>query len=309
MKKLSIVVPCYNEEEVLEKFYETVSNILKKEKIALEYVFIDDGSRDKTLPIMRALAKQDSQVRYVSFARNFGKEAGMLAGLEHATGDYVVVMDADLQHDPNLLPAMVKELETGKYDSVAVRRIHRKEGLRGAASKLFFKLMTRLSGLHMQEGEMDYRMMNRKMVNAVLKMKEYNRFTKGMFNFVGFETKWLEQENIERELGTTKWNLKGLLKYSLEGITSFSTVPLILSSFIGLLFCLIAFIFIIVVVVKTLVYGEAVQGFPTLICCLFMCSGVQLFCFGIMGEYLAKMYLEVKNRPVYIVKETQEDLK
>ncbi len=309
MEKLSIIVPCYNEEAVLEKFYETVTKIMKDVTIELEYVFIDDGSKDETLQIMRLLAQKDKHVRYISFSRNFGKEAGIYAGLENCTGDYVVVMDADLQHDPKLLPRMVDILRTEEYQSVAVRRYNRKEGIRGSFSKLFFKIMAKLSGLNTKAGEMDYRMMNRRMVDSILQIAEYNRFSKGIFSFVGFDTKWLEQENIERELGQTKWNMKSLIKYSIEGITAFSTKPLILSSILGILFCLISFIFIIIIVVKTLIFGEVVQGFPTLICCLFMCSGIQLFCFGIMGEYLAKMYLEVKNRPIYLVKEYSEDKK
>ena len=307
MEKVSIVVPCYNEEEVLEKFYETVDKIMRDGSIELEYVFIDDGSKDKTLSIMRSLAYKDHRVHYLSFSRNFGKEAGIYAGLENSRGDYVVVMDADLQHDPKLLPKMIHILKTEDYQSVAVRRYNRKEGIRGSLSKLFFKIMSKLSGLNTKAGEMDYRMMNRRMVDSILKMAEYNRFSKGIFSFVGFDTKWLEQENIERELGHTKWNMKSLIKYSIEGITAFSTKPLVISSILGLLFCLIAFLFIIIIVVKTLVFGEVVQGFPTLICCLFMCSGIQLFCFGIMGEYLAKMYLEVKNRPIYLVKESSQD--
>jgi glycosyltransferase involved in cell wall biosynthesis len=307
MKKLSIIVPCYNEEEVLEKFYTTVTKIMADTKIEIEFVFIDDGSKDQTLKIMRALRKKDQRVRYISFSRNFGKEAGIYAGLEKCTGDYVVVMDADLQHDPKLLPKMVEILDTNQYQSVAVRRYNRKEGVRGSLSKLFFKIMAKLSGLNTKAGEMDYRMMNRRMVDSILQMKEYNRFSKGIFSFVGFDTKWIEQENIERELGSTKWTMKSLFKYSIEGITAFSTIPLVLSSLLGLLFCLVAFLLIIIIVVKTLIFGETVQGFPTLICCIFMCSGIQLFCFGIMGEYLSKMYLEVKDRPIYLVKETEED--
>lgn len=309
MEKVSIVVPCYNEEEVLEKFYETVTKIMEGVSIEFEYVFIDDGSKDKTLSLMRFLAHKDKRVRYLSFSRNFGKEAGIYAGLENSRGDYVVVMDADLQHDPKLLPEMVNILKTEQYQSVAIRRYNRKEGIRGGLSKLFFKMMSKLSGLDTREGEMDYRMMNRRMVDSILQMAEYNRFSKGIFSFVGFDTKWLAQENIERELGKTKWNMKSLLKYSMEGITAFSTKPLVLSSILGLFFCLIAFVFILMIVIKTLVFGEVVQGFPTLICCLFLCSGIQLFCFGIMGEYLAKMYLEVKNRPIYLVKESSEDKK
>jgi glycosyltransferase involved in cell wall biosynthesis len=309
MEKVSIVVPCYNEEEVLEKFYETVTKIMEKNSTDFEYIFIDDGSKDRTLSIMRKLAREDKRVRYISFSRNFGKEAGIYAGLKNSVGDYVVVMDADLQHDPKLLPTMIDILKSGEYQSVAVRRYNRKEGIRGAFSKLFFKIMASLSGLNTKEGEMDYRMMNRRMVDSILQMAEYNRFSKGIFSFVGFDTKWIEQENIEREFGQTKWNMKSLFKYSIEGITAFSTKPLLISSFLGLFFCFLAFIFIIIIVFKTLVFGEVVQGFPTLICCLFLCSGIQLFCFGIMGEYLAKMYLEVKNRPIYLVKERSEDLK
>ncbi len=308
MEKLSIIVPCYNEEEVLEVFYKKVKEIINKVKVEVEYIFIDDGSYDKTLQIMRKLSNENKDVRYLSFSRNFGKEAGMFAGLEASKGDYVVVMDADLQHDPNLLPEMVKILKNGEYQSVAVRRINRKEGIRGALSKVFFKVLAKLSGLDSKAGEMDYRMMNRKMVNSILKMKEYNRFSKGIFSFVGYNTKWLEQENIERQLGHTKWSMRGLVKYSIEGITAFSTMPLVLASYLGILFCFVSFILIIFIVIKTLCFGDPVQGFPTLICCLFMCSGIQLFCFGIMGEYLSKMYLEVKGRPIYFIKETDEDL-
>lgn len=307
MKKLSIVVPCYNEEEVLETFYKTVSEILKDVKIEKEYVFIDDGSKDKTLEILRKLAKKDKNVRYISFSRNFGKEAGMFAGLENATGDYVVVMDADLQHDPKLLPKMLETLEKENYHSVAVRRINRKEGLRGFLSKKFFKIMSKLSGLNTAEGEMDYRMMKRNMVDACISMKEKNRFTKGIFSYVGFNTKWIEQENIERELGSTKWNMKGLIKYSLEGITAFSTTPLIYSAILGMLFILIAFILFVVVIVK-MIGGATFFNFITLLCFLFVFSGIQLFALGVIGEYLSKMYLEIKNRPVYLVKETEKDL-
>lgn len=308
MNLLSIVVPCYNEEEVLETFYETVEKIVKDNKINTEFIFIDDGSKDNTLNIMRNLSK-NKDVRYVSFSRNFGKEAGIFAGLEASKGEYVVVMDADLQHDPKLIPVMYNELLKKEYQSVAVRRTNRKEGLRGLGSKMFFKLMAKLSGLDTKKGEMDYRMMNRKVVDACLSMKEYNRFTKGIFSFVGFDTKWIEQENIERELGTTKWSLKSLLRYSIEGITAFSTKPLVLSALLGIIFCIVSAISIILVIVKTLCFGEPVPGFPTLICCMFFLSGLQLFCFGIMGEYLSKMYLEVKNRPIYLVKETEKDKK
>lgn len=308
MNLLSIVVPCYNEEEVLEKFYQKVEEIVKNSNINTEFIFIDDGSKDNTLNIMRKLSK-NKDVRYVSFSRNFGKEAGIYAGLEASKGDYVVVMDADLQHDPNLIPIMYNELQKKEYQNVAVRRTNRKEGLRGIGSKIFFKLMSKLSGLDTKKGEMDYRMMTRQVVDACLSMKEYNRFTKGIFSFVGFETKWIEQENIEREFGTTKWNLKSLMKYSIEGITAFSTKPLVLSVLLGFIFCFISALAIIFVIFKTIFFGERVPGFPTVICCMFFLSGLQLFCFGIMGEYLSKMYLEVKNRPIYLVKETEKDKK
>ena len=308
MNLLSIVVPCYNEEEVLEKFYQKVEEIVKNSNINTEFIFIDDGSKDNTLNIMRKLSK-NKDVRYVSFSRNFGKEAGIYAGLEASKGDYVVVMDADLQHDPNLIPIMYKELQKKEYQNVAVRRTNRKEGLRGVGSKIFFKLMSKLSGLDTKKGEMDYRMMTRQVVDACLSMKEYNRFTKGIFSFVGFETKWIEQENIEREFGTTNWNLKSLMKYSIEGITAFSTKPLVLSVLLGFIFCFISALAIIFVIFKTIFFGERVPGFPTVICCMFFLSGLQLFCFGIMGEYLSKMYLEVKNRPIYLVKETEKDKK
>lgn len=306
MEKLSIVVPCYNEEEVLETLYQTVKKIMEKVDIKVEYILVDDGSHDQTLEIMRNLSKKDKSVHYISFSRNFGKEAAMLAGLKRATGDYVVVMDADLQHDPTLLPEMVSTLKNGEYQSVAVRRINRKEGIRGIFSKLFFKIMKKLSGLNTQIGEMDFRMMNRRMVDSVLEMQEYNRFSKGIFSFVGYNTKWIEQENIERKLGHTKWNIRSLVKYSIEGITAFSTMPLVISFVLGLLFCFIFLVLLVIIVVKTFCFGTPISGILILICSLFMCSGVQLLCFGIMGEYMSKMYLEVKNRPIYFVKETDE---
>ena len=306
MEKVSIVVPCYNEEEVLEKFYETVTKIMEKNSTDFEYIFIDDGSKDRTLSIMRKLAREDKRVRYISFSRNFGKEAGIYAGLKNSVGDYVVVMDADLQHDPKLLPTMIDILKSGEYQSVAVRRYNRKEGIRGAFSKLFFKIMASLSGLNTKEGEMDYRMMNRRMVDSILQMAEYNRFSKGIFSFVGFDTKWIEFENQERVAGTTKWSFWKLFSYALDGITAFSTVPLVLAAIIGVLFCFIAFIMIIVIILKTLIWGDPVNGWPSLACIIFLVGGVQLFCTGIIGQYLSKTYLETKKRPVYIVKETEQ---
>jgi len=309
MKKLSVVVPCYNAEESLGLFYNEINKISEELKeVAFEFVFIDDGSKDRTLPIIKDLRKKDKRVRYISFARNFGKEAGNYAGLKAATGDYVVLMDADLQHDPNLVKTMYGILKTGEYETVAVRRTNRSgEGLRSVFSKMFFKLLGSLSELKTVEGEMDFRMMSRKMVDSILALGENNRYTKGIFSWVGFETKWIEQPNIERANGVTKWSFKSLFKYALEGIFAFSTKPLFLAAVIGILFCLIAFVIIVFVCVKTWIFGESVQGFPTLICAIFFASGIQLFCIGVIGEYLAKMYLEIKNRPIYIAKETSED--
>lgn len=311
MKKLSVIVPCYNEEESLGLFYSEINKVSKElQELEFEFIFIDDGSKDRTLSIIKDLRKKDKRVRYISFARNFGKEAGNYAGIKASTGDYVVLMDADLQHDPNLIKTMYGIIKSGEYETVAVRRSGRTgEGLRSIFSKMFFKLLGSLSELKTVEGEMDFRMMSRKMVNAVLLLSENNRYTKGIFSWVGFETKWIEQQNIERAKGVTKWSFKSLVKYAFEGIFAFSTKPLFLSSLIGIIFCLIAFIIIMVVIVKTLIFGESVQGFPTLMCAIFFASGVQLFCFGVMSSYLAKMYLEIKDRPIYIAKETSEDEK
>lgn len=309
MKKMSVIVPCYNEEEVLNLFYKEIDRISKEmKKLEFEFVFIDDGSKDNTLEIVKDLRKKDKRVRYVSFSRNFGKESGVYAGLKAAKGDYAVVIDADLQHDPDLIKEMYEIIENEGYETVAVKRFNRKgEGLRAACSNLFFKLMSKLSQVSMVKGEMDYRMMSRKMIDAILSMAEYNRFSKGIFSWVGFETKWLEQEDIERSAGTTKWSFKSLFKYSIQGLTAFSTVPLVLASFIGLIFFVMSIIAIIFIIIKTLLYGDPVAGYPTLICVIFFVSGIQLLCFGIIGEYLSKMYLEIKNRPIYIAKETSED--
>lgn len=310
MKKISVVVPCYNEEESLGLFYQEITKVAKEIETDFEFVFIDDGSKDRTLSIIKDLRKNDKRVRFISFARNFGKEAGNYAGIKASTGDYVVLMDVDLQHDPKLIKTMYEIISEGSYETVAVKRFNRTgEGSRSFLSKMFFKFLGKISEIETVEGEMDFRMMSRKMVDAVLQLSENNRYTKGIFSWVGFETKWIEQPNIERKQGTTKWSFKSLFKYALEGIFAFSTKPLFLSTLIGIIFCLIAFIIIVIVVIKTLIFGEVVQGFPTLICVILLASGVQLFCIGIMSEYLSKMYLEIKNRPIYIAKETSEDEK
>lgn len=313
MKKISIVVPCYNEEESLPLFYKAVDKIADKmkKKATFEFVFVNDGSRDKTLEILRDLAKKDNRVRYISFSRNFGKEAGMFAGLENATGDYVTTMDADLQDPPELLEEMFDTLESGEYDCCATKSTSRNgySFFRKLFTGWFYKIIGKLSKTEMVPGARDFRLMTRKMVDAVISMKEYNRYSKGLFSFVGFRTKWIEFENQERVAGTTKWNFWKLFTYAIDGIVGFSTQPLLIAAFLGVLFCLIAFIMIVVIIVKTLAFGDPVSGWPSLACIIFLVGGVNLFCTGIIGEYLAKVYLEVKNRPIYIVAETEKDLK
>ena len=313
MKKISIVVPCYNEEETIPIFYEEVSKVAEKlkDKATIEFVFVNDGSKDKTLITLRELAKKDKRVRYISFSRNFGKEAGMLAGLEYTTGDYVTTMDVDLQDPPALLIEMFNTLEEGEYDCVATKSTNRKgySFLRKTFTKWFYAIISKISSIEMVPGARDFRLMTRQMVDAVISMKEYNRYTKGLFSFVGFETKWIEFEIEDRVAGTTKWNFGKLFSYALEGIVAFSTTPLVFAALVGFIFCLIAFILIIVIIVKTIVWGDPVGGWPSMACIMFLVGGVQLFCTGIIGEYLAKTYLETKHRPVYIIKETEKDKK
>ncbi len=312
-KLISIVVPCYNEEAVLMQFYDTCLSSLDEllEELNYEFIFIDDGSKDKTLNIMRELAKLDENVRYVSFSRNFGKEAGIYAGLIAAKGDYVVLMDADLQHPPKYIPRMYEEIKDGKYDSVAMRRIKRsKKGrMRSFFSKTFFKLMSNLGNTNLPEGATDYRMMTRQYADSVLSMSERNRFTKGIFSWVGYDTLWLPYQDAERAGGTTKWSFWGLFKYSLEGMVAFSTKPLAFASILGILICIIAFIMMIWVVVKTLIWGDPVAGYPTLITVILLMGGLQLLVMGILGQYFAKAYLEIKGRPIYIAKESNIESK
>lgn len=311
MEKLSVIVPCYNEEEVIPLFYEEMKKIEKQLKgIKLELLFINDGSRDQTLNLIRELAQKDKGVRYLSFSRNFGKEAAMYAGLEHASGNYVAIMDADLQDPPALLPEMLSYIKEG-YDCAATRRVTRKgePPIRSFFARMFYKLINKLSKVEMVDGARDYRLMTRQMVDAILMMKEYNRYSKGLFSFVGFDTKWIEYENIERAAGETKWSFWKLFVYAIDGIVAFSTVPLVIASLIGFVFLLLAVVIIIYTVIKTLMYGNAVAGWPSLVCIIFFVSGVQLFSIGIIGQYLSKTYLETKQRPIYIVKETEDDKK
>ena len=311
MKKITIIVPCYNEQEALPLFYKEITKVSKKmKKVDFEYLFINDGSKDNTLSVLKDLAKKDKKVRFISFSRNFGKEAAMYAGFENATGDYVAVMDADLQDPPALLPEMLDAIEKEGYDSVATRRVTRKgePPIRSFFARMFYKIINKISNADIVDGARDYRLMNRKMVDSIISMTEYNRFSKGIFGWVGFNTKWLEFENVERVAGETKWNFWKLFIYSLEGIVGFSTMPLQIASVLGMLFLLLSFIVIIFVIVKTLMFGDPVAGWPSLVCIIFFVSGVQLFCIGIIGQYLSKTYLETKNRPIYIVKETEKDI-
>ncbi len=304
---LSVIVPCYNEEESVADFYaELMKNeaFFREKELEVEILYIDDGSRDNTAAEVKKLREADQRVRLISFSRNFGKEAGMYAGLEKSRGDYVVMMDVDLQDPPSLLPQMYSYIEQG-YDSVATRRVSRKgePPIRSLFARMFYRLMKHISRTEIMDGARDYRLMTRQMVDAILQMQEYNRFTKGIYGWVGFRTKWLEYENVERAKGETKWNFWKLLIYSLEGITAFSTVPLSIASVMGVLFCVLALILIVFIVVRTSIFGDPVSGWPSLVCIISLISGVQLFCMGIIGQYLAKTYLEVKRRPIYIVRE------
>ncbi len=307
MSLLSVVVPCYNEEENVALFYtELMKNedYFRGKEIELEVLYIDDGSRDRTAAEVKRLRERDERVHLISFSRNFGKEAGMYAGLEKSRGDYVVLMDVDLQDPPSLLPEMFSYLEQD-YDSVATRRVSRKgePPVRSFFARSFYRLMKRISKTEIMDGARDYRLMTRQMVDAILSMKEYNRFTKGIFGWVGFRTKWLEYENVERAKGETKWSFWNLLLYSFDGITAFSTAPLMLASLVGVIFCIIAFLMILFIIVRKLMFGDPVSGWPSLVCIILMTSGVQFFCTGILGQYLAKTYMEVKRRPIYLVKE------
>ena len=307
MKKISVVVPCYNEQEALPIFYvETTKELEKIPGVTWEFVLVDDGSKDKTLETMQKLAEKDERVKYISFSRNFGKEGAMYAGLENATGDYIVLMDADLQDPPALLGRMVKEIEENGYDCVGTRRVTRKgePPIRSFFARMFYKLMAKISQTEIVDGARDFRMMKREMVDAVVKMCEYNRFSKGILSWVGFKTLWLEYENIERVAGQTKWNFWKLFIYSIDGIVAFSTAPLVISSLLGIAICFVAFCLMLFYAGKAIFLGDPVSGFPTLISVILMLGGLQLLCLGILGQYLAKTYLETKGRPIYIIGKT-----
>lgn len=306
-KLLSIIVPCFNEEETAIPFYEEVMKLesfFSEYALEIELIYVDDGSRDKTLSIIKELHEKDNRVHAISFSRNFGKEAGIYAGLQKAKGDYLVLMDVDLQDPPSLLPEMFSYILKG-YDSVATRRVSRKGEpvIRSFFARMFYRVMHKISKTEVVDGARDYRLMTRQVADAILSISEYNRFTKGIFGWVGFETKWLEYENIERVKGETKWSFWKLFLYSIDGIMAFSTVPLAIASIFGILFCFLAFLFIIFIIIRKTFFGDPVSGWPSLVCIISLVGGVQLFCLGIVGEYLSKAYMEVKKRPIYLVKE------
>lgn len=307
--KISVIVPCYNEEDVLSLFLQEVEKVFaimqEKHGVEMEYLFVDDGSRDGTFRFLKQAAKENPRVNYLSFSRNFGKEAAMFAGLEHATGDYVVILDADLQDPPELMIEMYETLQTTEYDCVASCRVSRKgeSKIRSFFERVFYKIIRKISKVDIVDGARDFRMMTRQMTDAVLSLKEYNRFSKGIFAWVGFRTKWIPFENRNREAGTTKWSFWGLLIYAIDGILAFSTAPLALSAVLGILLCLAAMIMTLVIIVKTLVFGDRVTGWPSLACIICFTSGISMFCSGIIGLYVSKVYSEVKGRPQYILKE------
>ncbi len=311
MKKIGIIVPCHNEEESLKYFYPTICDVMDKMDNEFELMFINDGSTDHTLDVIKEYVRKDNRVRYISFSRNFGKEAAILAGLQHVHGDYVTMMDADLQDPPEKLIEMYDVLIKENLDIVGLKtNDHKNYGIfRKFFTACYYKILGSFTTVPMAPNERDYRLMTRQVVEAVLSLTEYNRYSKGLFNFVGFDTKWLTYDAPDRVAGKTKWSFWKLFAYGIDGIVGFSTRPLVLSAIIGVLFCFVAFIMILVIVIKTLVWGDPVGGWPSLACIIIFVSGVQLFFLGIIGEYLAKTYLETKKRPVYIIKETEEDLK
>lgn len=306
-KLISIVIPCYNEEEVLEVIYPALVGVMQSlERYSYEILFINDGSKDKTLDRMKQLAASDNHVKYFSFSRNFGKEAAIYAGLNNAKGDYVVIMDADMQDPPELLPQMLSILEQGEYDCAAARRVTRtgERAVRSFGARMFYKVIRKMSNINIADGARDYQMMTRQMVNSVLALTEYNRFSKGIFEWVGYRKTWIEFENVERAAGETKWSFWKLILYSLDGIINFSTVPLTISSYLGLTMTVLSIFAIIFIVVRKILFGDPVDGWASQVCIITFVGGIQLFCMGIMGQYLSKMYSEIKRRPHYIIQET-----
>lgn len=308
MELISVIVPSYNEQESLPFFYPEICKVaeeFRRISVEMEFIFVDDGSKDETLKVIKSFGEKDERVHFVSFSRNFGKEAAIYAGFEAAQGDYVVLMDADLQDPPELLMEMYKGIVEEGYDSVATRRVTRKGEpvIRSFFARMFYKLMNKMSDVDLVDGARDYRLMKRSMVDAMLAMPEYHRFTKGIFGWIGFNTKWIEFENRERVAGETKWSFWKLFKYSLEGIIGFSTLPLMIASWLGVIMCVVAAIAIVFVIVRQLLFGGSAFGWPSLVCIIVLIGGIQLFCIGILGQYLAKTYMETKRRPIYIAKE------
>lgn len=312
MNKISVIVPCYNEEESIPLFYDTINKLINKMKdVSFELIFVDDGSSDKTINVIKDLSKKDKNVRYISFSRNFGKEAAIYAGLVYSIGDYVTLLDADLQDPPELIEKMYKIITTEDVDCVGLKTdAHKEYGIfRRFLTRCYYKLISKLSKVEMVPGARDFRLMTRQMVNAILELKEYNRYSKGIFSFVGFKTKWLTYKVPKRVAGSSKWSIFKLFTYAVDAIIGFSTVPLTIAVFVGVLFCLISLVSVIFIIIRTLIFGDPVAGWPSLVCIMFFLSGVQLFCTGISGAYISKTYTEVKDRPIYIVRETEKDLK
>lgn len=306
---LSLIVPCFNEEESLPIFYKELTKVLNNLNFGSEIIFVNDGSSDKTLEIIQGMASADSRVKYLSFSRNFGKESAMYAGFCNSHGDYTAVMDADMQDPPSLLPQMIEILNSGKYDSVATRRFTRKgePPVRSWFARQFYHLMNHISDSDIVDGARDFRLMSRDMVDAIVAMGEYNRFSKGIFGWVGFRTYWLPYENQERVAGTSKWNFWKLTKYAIGGIINFSQAPLYISSVIGLVMTIVAFVAVIFIIIRKLIFGDPVAGWASIVCIMLFIGGLQFFCMGIMGQYLSRTYMESKHRPHYIVAQTNMD--
>ena len=311
--RLSLIIPCFNEEEVLNLFMDrtapVIETIREKHGIDTEYIFINDGSTDGTLAILKQLHAENPSVHYISFSRNFGKESAIYAGLKNARGDYAVTMDADMQDPPALLPEMYKAVREESYDSAATRRVtrHGEPVIRSFFARRFYRLINRMSSADIVDGARDYRIMTRRMVDAIVEMQEYNRFTKGIYGWIGFNTKWIAFENVERVAGETKWSFWKLFGYAMEGIIGFSTIPLSMATWFGILMSMVSFLGILFIIIKKIVFGDPTSGWSSMVCIILLVAGIQLFCMGIIGQYLAKTYLETKRRPIYIAKSTSED--
>lgn len=314
MSLLSVIVPCFNEQEAIPFFYEAISKTASEMKdewgdLDFEFLFIDDGSKDETLKVIESLRLKDRRVRFISFSRNFGKEAALYAGLQHSKGDYAVTMDADMQDPPSLLPDMFRAVTVEGYDSAATRRVTRRGEpvVRSFFARQFYRLINRMSSADIVDGARDYRIMTRRMIDAIVDMQEYNRFTKGIYGWIGFNTKWIEFENVERVAGETKWSFWKLFGYAMEGIIGFSTIPLSMATWVGIFMSIVSFLGILFIIIKKLVFGDPTSGWSSMVCIILLVAGIQLFCMGIIGQYLAKTYLETKRRPIYIAKRTSED--